>query len=309
MDISRSTQPSPANQATQDGITIRALKGVEDCQNFQRTTHWIWGGDTTDEVPLHVLITIAKNGGGIMGAFAEDGPAETGGMIGMTIGWLGTGIDPANPGTSPKLKFCSHMAGVLPAWQGKHVGLRLKLAQRDFLLAQGLTDWVTWTYDPLYRPNGVFNIHRLGATCSTYIQDLYGVMTDDLNRGVPSDRCQVDWRIKSAHVVQKAQADGSTRPPHAAWEADNLEILLSATNEAGFTVPGEPTFVGKGRPLAVPIPADIGAIRRSDSQLSLAWRLYLRIVLEEAFDDGYTMVDCIHLPNRGWHYILVREYL
>ena len=52
--------------------------------------------------------------------------------------------------------------------------LQLKLAQRQAILDQGLTDWVTWTYDPLYRRNAVFNIHRSGrylmyvltATCT-----------------------------------------------------------------------------------------------------------------------------------------------
>jgi predicted GNAT superfamily acetyltransferase len=224
---------------------------------------------------------------------------------------LGTGVDPATPDAPPKLKFCSHMAGVLPAWQGQHIGLRLKLAQRDYILAQGLTDWVTWTYDPLYRANGVFNIHRLGATCISYMRNIYGELNDDLNRGVPSDRCQVDWRLNSPRVAQKAQAHSvprsSTELAHATWEVENLEILPSHSNAAGFSVPGEARFSGEGRPLAVPIPADVAAIRRSDRELSLAWRFYLRAVLEEAFGAGYTMVDCIHLPNRGWHYILVRE--
>ncbi|HAJ38303.1 MAG TPA: hypothetical protein DCL15_21740, partial [Chloroflexi bacterium] len=92
------------------------------------------------------------------------------------------------------------MAGVLPAWQGRGIGVRLKLAQRDAILAQGMTDWVTWTYDPLFRVNAVLNIHRLGAVCNTYQRDWYGVMKDGLNAGVPSDRCQVDWWLTSAHV-------------------------------------------------------------------------------------------------------------
>jgi predicted GNAT superfamily acetyltransferase len=186
------------------------------------------------------------------------------------------------------------------------------LAQRDFVLAQGFTDWVTWTYDPLYRANGVFNIHRLGATCTTYMRDIYGEMTDELNRGVPSDRCQVDWRINSPHVLRRIamHAGGAaSHTHHATWDVENLEILPSATNDAGLTTPGAPEVVGDGRPLAVPIPADVSAIRRSDRELSLAWRFYLRSVLEEAFSAGYTMVDCVHLPNHGWHYILVREYL
>lgn len=74
-------------------------------------------------------------------------------------------------------------------------------------------------------------------------------------------------------------------------------------------MPGEPTFAGDGRPLAIPIPSDITAIRRSDHELSLAWRIYLRTMLEAAFEAGYTMVDCIHLPAHGWHYILVRDYV
>ena len=41
----------------------------------------------------------------------------------------------------------------------------------------------------------------------------------------------------------------------------------------------------------------------------MEWRLYLRAVLEEAFAGGYTLVDCIHLAEHGWHYILVREYV
>jgi predicted GNAT superfamily acetyltransferase len=300
--------PQLPAQPSEDSVTIRPLKGVEDCTNFQKVTQAIWGGDASDSVPLHVLITIAKNGGVVLGAFAEDGPRDMGWMIGIALGWIGVGTDPATPDAPPKLKFCSHMAGVLPSWQGKHVGLRLKLAQREHVLAQGVTDWMTWTYDPLYRTNGVFNIHRLGATCTTYIRDLYGVMTDDLNRGVPSDRCQVDWRLNSAHVAQKAQFL-SAHISHPTWERENLAVLPNETNAAGFAVPGEPTIVTDGRPLAVPIPGDIAAIRRTDNALSLAWRIYLRTVLEKAFDAGYTMVDCIYLDGQGWHYILVREYM
>jgi predicted GNAT superfamily acetyltransferase len=290
-------------------ITVRPLKGVDDCLNFQKTVQLIWGGGGSDVVPIHVLVTLAKNGGMIMGAYAIDGPAETGGMVGIVMGWLGMGVDPATPDAPPKLKLCSHMAGVLPAWQGRHIGLRIKLAQREHVLAQGLTDWITWTYDPLYRANGVFNIHRLGATCTTYQRDIYGELNDDLNRGVPSDRCQVDWRLKSAHVLQRIEAYPGAHSPHATWELENLEILPSRNNAAGFTTPDEPGLSGEGRPLAVPIPDDIAAIRRSDRELSLAWRFYLREVFEEAFGMGYTMVDCVHLPDRGWHYILVREYL
>jgi predicted GNAT superfamily acetyltransferase len=292
-----------------DFITIRPLNDVEACGHFQEIERLVWGSEDVDIMPTHVLITLAKNGGLVLGAFAADGPASTGGMVGVAMGWLGMGIDPALPDSPPRLKFCSHMAGVLPAWQGKHVGLRLKLAQREQVLAQGLTDWMTWTYDPLYRANGVFNIHRLGATSTTYMRNIYGEMTDELNRGVPSDRCQVDWRLNSPHVVQKVQAHAGAPVPQPTWEPDHLAILPTQINAAGFVTPVTRTLPDDGRPLAMPIPSDIAAIRRADRALSLGWRLYLRALLEEAFDAGYTMVDCVHLPERGWHYILVREYV
>jgi predicted GNAT superfamily acetyltransferase len=287
-------------------ISIRPLQDVAAYEHFQQLERLVWGSDAVDIMPVHVLATLAKNGGLVLGAYDADGPESTGGLVGATLGWLGTGIDPATPDAEPKLKFCSHMAGVLPDWQGKHVGLRLKLAQREHVLAQGLTDWITWTYDPLFRANGVFNIHRLGATCTTYLRNIYGEMTDELNRGAPSDRCQVDWRLNSPHVLHTIASNANIQRP---WSPEILDILPSQINVAGFDVPSETTLAHDGRPLAVPIPSDIGAIRRADRDLSLAWRFYLRSVLEEAFDAGYTMVDCVHLANHGWHYILVREYM
>lgn len=293
-----------------DLITIRPLLAVSEAEQFQELERLVWNTDDLDTVPIHVVITVIKNGGLLLGAYAADGPAASGGMVGAAFGWLGVGVDPAAPDPTPKLKFCSHMVGVAPAWQNKHVGLRLKLAQREWVLAQGRTDWMTWTYDPLFRRNGVFNLHRLGATCSTYIRNVYGELNDDLNRGVPSDRCQVDWRLSSPHVLHDLERtrNGPT------WDAGALQILPVTINAAGFPVPGDAILAGDGRPLAVPVPDDISLIRRSDRELSLAWRHFMRDVLETAFAGGYTLVDCIRLiaadgTDQGWRYILVREYL
>jgi predicted GNAT superfamily acetyltransferase len=286
-------------------ITIRSIHDVTDCYHFQELERLVWGSEPTDIVPVHVLITAIHNGGMILGAYDDEGPFSTGGMVGATFWWLGIGADPAQPpGSPPRLKACSHMLGIVPEWQGRGIGLRLKLAQRQAVLEQGLTDWITWTYDPLFRVNGVFNIHRLGATCSTYLHNLYGVLSDGLNAGVPSDRCQVDWRLNSPHVLH----DISTRRQAQPWDLSAAHILPVQAGY-GFPRPIEQPLELDGRPLAVPIPEDILRIRRADGELSMAWRLYMRHILERAFAAGYTMVDCIHTPETGWRYILVREYL
>ncbi len=174
-------------------ITIRPLSGVDDALHLQTVHAQIWGVIPGEIVPAHIIITLAANGGMVLGAFDPAGPDESGGMVGFVLGWLGTTKEGA-------LKHVSHIAGVLPAWRGRGIGMELKLAQRDFLLAQGLTTHVTWTYDPLQRINGAFNIHRLGATCATYKVNVYGTMTDELNKGMPSDRFQVDWHVDSPRV-------------------------------------------------------------------------------------------------------------
>ncbi len=71
----------------------------------------------------------------LLGAYDPNGPEVSSGHGRCRIGLArALALIPATPDSPPKLKFCSHMAGVVPAWQGKHIGLRLKLAQRDLCL-------------------------------------------------------------------------------------------------------------------------------------------------------------------------------
>jgi predicted GNAT superfamily acetyltransferase len=286
-------------------ITIRPVEDPEGSAHFQELTRRVWGSEEIDVVPTHVTMTVLKNGGMLLAAYAPDGPAATGGMVGAAFWWLGVGVDAATPSASPRLKACSHMLGVLPEWQGRHVGLRLKLAQRQAVLEQELTDWITWTYDPLYRANGVFNIHRLGATCKTYKRNIYGELRDALNAGVPSDRFQVDWHLNSPHVLVDIDQARQERD----WNMTAIQMLPVQERRDKLLQPVDAIPDLDGRPLAVPLPGDIGVIRRSDRDLSLAWRFYLREVIEAAFAGGYTVVDCVHLDEHGWRYILVREIM
>ena len=212
-------------------------------------------------------------------------------------------ISSSAPRPSPLLKMCSHMAGVLPAWQGRGIGVQLKLAQRDAILAQGMTGWVTWTYDPLFRTNAVLNIRRLGAICNTYQRDWYGVMRDGLNAGAPSDRCQVDWWLASARVEGRVAGGEGRREPDDDLPA-GLYILPTEASGARFRAPVKGDLPLDGRPIAAPIPDDIAAIRRTDAGLGLAWRLAMRQQLEQAFAAGYVMTDCLHIAGAGWCYLL-----
>lgn len=288
-------------------INLRPVLSAEGATHFVELQRLVWGSDPLEIVPNHVTVTVLKNGGALLGAYADDGPPETGGMVGAAFWWLGaTAPKPFAEGAvaPPTLKICSHMAGVLPAWQGQGVGRILKLRQREMVLAQGLTEWVTWTYDPLQRVNAVFNIHRLGATCNSYYRNVYGTMRDALNAGSPSDRFQVDWRLNSPRVVQAIsdRTDGARIPPTP--PASTWQILPTEPGPHGLPQPVDRLPAVDGAPIAMPIPDDINLIRRTDSELGLAWRFYVRAVAEHAFAAGYTTVDCLHLADKGWHYLL-----
>ena len=291
-------------------IHIRPVESLAELEHFRVLEHLIWGEPLEATIPIHVLVTTIHNGGGILGAFAENGPQATGGMIGLTYWWPGldtphtTALGAQTASSALQLKMCSHMAGVLPPWRGAGLGLKLKLAQRAVILEQGMADWVTWTYDPLIRTNAAFNLHRLGAVCNTYHPNLYGELPDELNAGTPSDRCQVDWWLRSARVAERAlQPQWHAHPllpPH-------MQVLRAGMDARGLPTPPAETPKPAGQPLAVPLPDDIFAIRSADRLLDLAWRMWMRDALQPAFALGYVIVDCARHEDGQWRYLLTQN--
>ncbi len=295
--------------------TLRSITDLTGCLHFQALERIVWGSDETEVVPNHVLVTVVQNGGGLIGAYAENGPSETNGLVGAVFWWLGTTEDGKQDARlssrradhdarlssrRAKIKVCSHIAGVHSDWQRRGIGAALKWAQRDVVLAQGLTEHVTWTYDPLLAANGVFNLHKLGASCRTYKRNVYGELQDDLNRGTPSDRCQVDWWVNSERV------EGAKKGDKGQVVGSRGMVLSTRRRDDGLLEPVEQALAFDDISLAVPIPEDIGALRRADPELALAWRYHLRAVLEAAFEAGYVMVDCARVGSEVC-YLLERE--
>lgn len=277
-------------------ITIRRIADIKNCRSSQELLRQVWESNDLEILPTHALITIAKNGGVILGAYSPNGPLETNGMVGIVLGWPGLMLGERG---EPLVKHCSHQIGVLPAWRGNGVGLMLKLAQREAVLAQGVTELATWTYDPLRRANGVFNIHRLGATSDTYIRELYGEMDDALNVGLPTDRLQVDWKMRSERVIS---ALGVHRSPKT-WLPADMQ-LIPCVRSGNILRPGPVNLSFDGTPIAIPLPDSMENLRKREFEILIDWRLFLRTSFEQAFDASYKLVDCIELPQRGWHYIL-----
>jgi hypothetical protein len=73
---------------------LRTVTTIEEVEHFQQLERLIWQSPPEDVVPVHVAITVIRNGGGLIAAFDEAGPPETGGMVGLTFWFPGFGVRP-----------------------------------------------------------------------------------------------------------------------------------------------------------------------------------------------------------------------
>jgi predicted GNAT superfamily acetyltransferase len=159
-------------------IAIRDVHSPEEylaCETLQARA---FGYADRDIVPKNELISIARAGGLVLGAF------EGARLAGFCFGFVG------REHRSGALYHSSRMVAVDPADRRRGIALRLKLAQRDAVLAQGMRE-IRWTFDPDQAPNATLNLRKLGAVATGLVRDCYGRTRE----GRPTDRLLVSWRL------------------------------------------------------------------------------------------------------------------
>ncbi len=255
-------QALASTAAIAQGVTVRELRSIEDLQTASEIWHRVWG---TEEVSVHheVLKALSFSGNYVAGAYI----GAT--MVAAAVAFRGCRL-------STELHLHSHVVGVLEGARSRGVGLCLKLHERAWALAQGLSH-IEWTFDPLQRRNAVFNIGRLGALPVEYHADFYGVLRDALNEGERTDRLLVSWDLLGRGTALALA--GRPDPTHAEGYAWFLEE----------GVDGAPRRRGElGAPhVAIAVPHDITALRRRDPGLALVWRREVGGAIEAAVAAGY----------------------
>lgn len=220
------------------GVDVREVHAVDDLRAVEALLAAIWRTQA-DRPPVssEILRALAHAGCYVAGAYEGDR------LVGASAGFLG--------GTSGAVHLHSHITGVDPHAQGRHIGVALKMHQRQWCLDRGI-DLVTWTFDPLVRRNAWFNLHRLGADIVEFHRDFYGAMSDGLNVGDSSDRCVVHWTLHRAGPRDALVADADAR--------------------------------------VIELPPDFDALRRDDPAQAKQWRQTVRAALGAAFDDGLHII-------------------
>jgi len=152
----------------------------DDLAPLESLQQKVWGCSQLDIVPAHLLKAQQHHGGCLLAAWRE------GQLVGFVYGF---------PGRLGENYLLSHLAAVDPRFQGQGLGRQLKQAQAQWARQRGYRR-IVWTFDPLQAANARLNIQRLGAVASRYLRHYYGDLDDDLNRGIPTDRLEVDWWLE-----------------------------------------------------------------------------------------------------------------
>jgi predicted GNAT superfamily acetyltransferase len=260
-------------------VLIRNLNTLTDFAAVVAMQRAIWGADYDDVVPLSIFAATLKRGGILLGSENE------GGLTGFVFSF--PGLKDEHP------MHWSHMLGVMPAHRRAGIGYRLKLAQREHVLRQGL-DLIEWTFDPLLATNAALNVARLGATVEEYLENIYGESTSPLHRGVPTDRFVASWRIASDHVERRLAADGLADGLIVARDAGvaAAPVVNETRLVGGFRVPpAEPHLDLDARRVQVEIPFDFDTMRTTQQDLALGWRMATRRIFTAYFSRGYRVVD------------------
>jgi predicted GNAT superfamily acetyltransferase len=254
------------------------------CEEVQMIT---WRETERDVVPLHQMVAIILHGGHVLAAF--DGER----LVGFLMGYPGylAADDPRARWLGARNVYASQMLGIIPEYQTRGLGYRMKVMQREAAFADGFR-LATWTFDPLLSLNAHFNVSRLGAISRNYIRNIYGDY-EGLYGGLPTDRLEVEWWLASRRVgdrLTRSEA-GARAPGLAEWDRAVKTTVLNpaSVREDGLAVPDDRLAEPAGKRLKLHIPVDIYHMKSVDMGLARAWRASVRAAFEAAFAAGYAV--------------------
>jgi predicted GNAT superfamily acetyltransferase len=245
--------------------TIAEMKVVEDLQRE------VWVVPDIEIVPFSHMIAAVTAGGVLLGAF--DGEK----MVGFAYGFVGY--------ENSQMTHHSHMLAVKPEYRNYKLGERLKRAQREFVLRQGIS-LMSWTFDPLQSLNAYFNFNKLGVISDTYFVDFYGDDAPSFLHRNSTDRLWVTWNLKDQRTEAGVDLEKVKR------------LVRLVTGEIPVTF----GLDQNERQLAIEIPTSINRLQEANLELAVSWRQATRRAFLSAFDYGYTATGFYRMNRDGQDY-------
>ena len=133
-------------------------------------------------------------------------------------------------------------------------------------------------------------------------------MQDELNKGLPSDRFNVEWLVQSPYLKHRqqliAQHSLSTAVLLLDFEIDEDGLPAPVVNKSHLAKVTDQEVSC----LSVPVPDRFQEIKNSNPALALDWRLKTCEVFEHAFANGWAIVHVTNGPSDAVkHYLLLRR--
>jgi predicted GNAT superfamily acetyltransferase len=257
-------------------IVIRDIESFEEMRAVEELQKEIWEFADLDVVPRTIFVASREVGAVLVGAY--DGSALVGFVYGFPGYENGQGV------------HHSHMLAVKPEYRSLNLGYKLKLAQRDRVLAQHINQ-ITWTFDPLQSRNAYFNFAKLGVIADSYRVDFYGEATSSFLHQAGTDRLWVSWLIDGERVRERLKDERKLSTlPHGARPLVEVGIDLAPKITESTDL--------RGRYLVIEIPADINALQVEKPGLAVEWRNATRWAFSHAMTQGYLVEEFYRVTLR-----------
>jgi predicted GNAT superfamily acetyltransferase len=268
-------------------ISIQPLRSIQQFKRCEDIQVEVWGKLA---VSAELLKVTQQHGGTVLGALVN------GKICGFVYAFLAR--------HHGHLVQWSHLMAVREKQRDRGLGLQMKRMHRRVALQQGIRS-ICWTFDPLQSRNALLNVSRLGADIEVYIPDCYGPFASIIERGLPSDRFVVNWRIATAGVRKRLQMRCKPRQvpsmPH---------VNETTMSRDGFLENRRITRDLSARSVLVEIPSCTDKMRRDAAPLAYRWRTETREIFRGYFKAGYRVTDFVrdqHSSSDRCFYVLSRH--
>src|SRR5256712_415772 len=261
------------------GIIIRDIEPVSEMREVETLQKDVWGSNDLDVVPLTMLVASREVGAVLIGAYDESK------LVGFVYGF------PAYE--NGQITHHSHMLAVRPSYRNHNLAYKLKLAQRERVLAQGIKR-ITWTFDPLQSLNAYFNFGKLGVLADTYKINFYGEATSSFLHQIGTDRLWVTWLLDGERVRKRLENEKKESMPVPERVPTLVQVALD-----GAPCRNEPSRVLGQEHLSIEIPSEINALQNENPTLAVEWREATRWAFTEAMVSGYLVEEFRRSTRKG----------
>lgn len=273
-DIAAAQARTAATRAAlRAGVRIVDEQEIDRFHDIDDLFKTVWGVTSVGRpIPAELLRSMSHGGAIVTAAYDAENS-----LCGAAV-LIGSATDPS---------VYSLITGVLPRAIEHGVGFAIKQHQRAAALERGI-DRMLWTFDPLVSRNARFNLTKLGASSTEYIDNFYGQMQGAINANDESDRLVATWQLNSERAI--AASEGRV--------VDFQRPAFGASDVRTFGPDDAPMLVEAADSLWCRVPHDIVALRQQNPELAAAWRSYIRTAFSTAFDSGH---GASWVSRDGWY--------